>query len=303
MQIDKLELQNQNLMKLFKKGQKWAVAMGVSLALVGCSFGEDKVEEPVTISIDHMISDHHVSIDNINALNIILCNNQCRTDIFDGTVQKLKDHGISFEVAESMDSILEKDHSTIITMAGLIYDSDSSVLLGQYNNEKNNHSDILALAMQAGFKESGCKIDGIRPGVSEVNHEMGITSRVPTATENMLGNGSSFVAIALGTHLDDIQAEKISDGILAGLVRTAYEVKENPREDYLYRIGGYDTIEGMAVEMGTSVDALVQVNSNLAEDLIQKDDFITHPKAVSRDFVSDNVDFTLVNISTKSQSR
>ncbi len=303
MQIDKLEIQNSNLMKVLKKGQRWAVVMGVSLALTGCSFGSKQVEKSPHITIDTMVSDHTVSVDDINAFNLILCNNNCRSDIFEETEKKLQEHGISFEVAESGDSILTRDHSTIITMAGGIYDSDSSVILGQYDNENKNNSDILALAMEAGLKENGCKVDGIRPGVSAVDHELSITSRVPTATENMLGDDSSFVSVAIGTQVAMDESEKISNGILEGLVRTAYEIKENPKEDYLYRVTGYDTIEGMAVNMGTSTDTLVQVNSNLANDLIQMDDLVKHPKAVGRDFVSKQVDFTLDISNMKSQSK
>lgn len=288
MKIDHLRINNAELTHALKTGRGLLLATALSLALSGCS-KEDSKQGPVeTKDLTTMFDDYNqedailVDVKDINDLNLILCNNQCNSEIFNRTCEKFNEAGISISAAFPGDEILEQENSTIITMAGCIYDSEGVMILGQYNNELSNNSDILALGLSRGLKKNDVTVDGIRSGVSTLTSN-GSTTRIPTATEAHLGLDSSFAAIALGTKIHPKEADKISDGIVEGVIRATYEIQKNPKADYLRRITPGDTLDGLALTMGVDSKRLVDANKNLRDDFIQVNDMVRHPDAYHRE--------------------
>lgn len=286
MKIDHLVIRDKNLSSTLTKGRSLFLATAASLALTGCSLGERKQEvqdNVITMEASSMLDELenadtiHVSSEDISNLHLTLCNNCCNSEIFNSTVQKIRDLGVYVDVAFPGDDILNRENSTVITMAGGIYDSENSVLLGQYNNNLMNNSDTLALAMNTSFKVHGLTVDGIRPGVATIDTETTIPTRVPTATEKNLAPGSSFVAIALGNKIDPRDFENVSDAIVDGIIRATHEIKENPNADYLYRTSFNDTIDAMAIHMGVLSEELVSANKNLQADFVPINETIRNP--------------------------
>jgi len=301
MKINHLNLQNEKLNQVFRTGQRLLLVTSASLALAGCSFSQKDADlrsnTEVASTAEELKESYvaEVDLEDINQLNIILCNNECNKEIFDATVQKLTEEGIQFTVAEPRDEdILNRSMSTVITLSSTVYRSEHSLILGQYDNQKRSNSDALALAMESGLKHHDIPVDGIRLGITQVESEDGITHRVPTGTELKIAPSSSFVTIALGTQMDPSQSEAISDGIIDGIVRAASDIKENENADYLYRITGVDTIDGMAQDLGTTSSMLKEMNPNLEEDLIQRDDVVRHPDIAGRDAFSEKVEFKTI---------
>lgn len=280
MKINHLEFQVPNFVPNFKMGRKLVLATTLSLALTGCSLSpakeEEKKEVVTALEINDPIS---VSPFDLEQLHLVLCNNQCNLQTFNKTVEKLEALGVSVSEAYPGDDILKEEGITVVTMAGCIYDKDSSVILGQYDNNRVNNSDILALAMKASFKANDLAIDGIRPGIASISSDTGLTRRVPTATEANLDETSSFVAIALGNKIPFSEADKISDAIVEGVLRATYEIKRNPQADYLYRITDGDTLGDLENLFDVNKEELIKSNKNLKNDIIQMNDMVIHPSA------------------------
>ena len=294
MKINHLEIHVPNCVPNFKMGRKLVLATTLSLALTGCSFfhskEEDKVEVATALEINEPL---FISSEELDELHLVLCNNQCNLQTFNKTVEKLENLGISVSKAFPGDDILREEGITVVTMAGCIYDKDSSVILGQYNNNAVNNSDILALAMKASFKANDLAIDGIRPGIASISSETGLTRRIPTATETNLAEGSSFVAIALGNKIPFSEADKISEAIVEGLLRATYEISRNPQADYLYRIADGDTLGDLANLLDVNKEELVKSNKNLQSDIIQMNEMVIHPSAYDRKAFKTTSEFAL----------
>ena len=300
MKIENLEFENENLSRLFKTGQKILLAASASFVLSSFSPSHENIElrpNPEVTSIADEVEDAfatEVDLADINRLNLILCDNECNDEIFDATTTKLTEAGVEFMVAKPEDEdLLSRASSTVITLSSTVYRSESAVVLGQYDNNKQSNSDALALAMEAGLQSKDVAIDGIRLGITQIEHEEGITHRVPTGTELKIAPSSSFVTVALGTQMDPNQKEMISEGIFDGILRAAVDIKENEHADYLYRITGYDTIDAMAIKMDVPSELLKEMNPNLEKDLIQKDDVVRHPDIIQQEAFSKNSHFRI----------
>lgn len=279
MKINHLELHVPNFISNFKMGRGLVLATTIGLALTGCAFPHSKDEKAEAVTALEINQPIFISSEELDQLHLVICNNQCNLQTFNQTVEKLEELGISVSTALPGDDILREEGITIVTMAGGIYDKDSSVILGQYDNNVVNNSDILSLAMKASFKANDLAVDGIRPGIASISSETGLTRRVPTATEINLDESSSFVAIALGNKISPSEADEISDAVVEGLLRATYEISRNPQSDYLYRITDGDTLGDLVNLLDVSMEELVKINKNLQNDLIQMNEMVIHPSA------------------------
>lgn len=312
MKIDHLNIQDSNIWRISKTGQKFALAAVLSLSLAGsvCGIGhiknsQDESREQMEAMVDEIeiSNERRVSIQHINDLNLILCDSDCDPKIYNTTVHKLEDMGINVTPAVKGDEVLARENSTIITMAGLIYDSDSTVILGPYNNESNKRSDILALAMRAGLKQEGIKVDGIRCGVLKVEKEQDITHRVPTATEEAIAPSGSFVSIAIGNRISPQEADSISDGIINGITRATYQIGLEPQEDYIFRIIPNQTTDGIAEQLHVNKETLIKTNDHLKSDLIQVGDTVIHPRAFKEKAFDTDVSFNVLQKGVRMQTK
>lgn len=309
MKIDHLDIRDSNVWKTIRKGRAVALAVGISLSLVGCIGSSQNSQDQSSEQMEAMIDEVEiqtgkvVSVQDMNHLNLILCNSDCNSDIFDTTVYKLKEMGVSVTTAVSGDAVLSRENSTVVTLAGSIYNSDSTVILGPYNNDLNNQSDILALSMQAGLKQEGVKVDGIRCGILKVEQEENLTHRVPTATEKAIAPSGSFVSIAIGDQISSQEADNISDGIISGLARATYQIGLNSQEDYIFRISPNQSTNSIAEQLGVNEEVLVENNDNLKNDLIQMDEAIFHPQAFKETAFDATVPFEAPQKSAQIQTK
>lgn len=287
MKIDNLKVNNSNIVSAIQNGRKLVAIMGLSLALTGCAMGKEKItvdEQDNSIQLEAMIEESNsntiVSIDDVNQLNLVLCDSNCNPTIFDTTVNKMREAGINVTATTPGDPILQNEMSTIITMAGGIYNSNNSVILGAYSNDRHDNSDTLALSMNAAFKHNNLGTDGIRLGISEVTPDY--THKVPTGTEINTAPSSSFVVIAIGDQLDIGEADTVANSVIEGITRAAGVIKDDPEVDFLYRITYNDTdLTTLASNINTEVASLIEANEGLSRHntlSIQENQIITHPK-------------------------
>lgn len=290
------------LTNTFKQGKKLILATSISLALSGCCLNqitEDAKSQENTLTKESYQDENLiVSTEDLNDLHLIFHNlgeNEIDWKIFDTTVTKLRDWGVKVIEADRYDNSIRNADSTIITIAGpsVIQNGENTKILGPYFNETESNSDILVLAMQAGFKHNNVPTAGISCGYSSIDplaSEKKMVTR-PTGTEQLMDKSSSFVSIALGSNVGEENIEAISNSIIQGLVRATYEIKDNPKKNYLHRITDWEVqsmekekqpsfkiVEHIAVDcFHIEPDILINANPNLEENSIQIDNVIIHP--------------------------
>ena len=287
MKIDNLKVNSSNISQAIRNGRKLLTIMGLSLALTGCAIAKDsknELENNSNEQLEAMLEDSKestvVSIDDVNQLNLILYDNNCNPVIFDTTVNKMKEANINVLTATPGEPILQNEMSTIITMAGGIYNSNTSVILGSYNNNRHDNSDALALSMEASFKHHNLGMDGIRLGISEVTPDY--THKVPTGTELSIAPSSSFVVVAVGDQIDINQGDSVADSVIEGVTRAAGVIKEATDTDFLYRATYQDLdVTTLASNIGTTVSSLIEMNEGISKHntfKLQEDQIILHPR-------------------------
>ncbi len=302
MKIDNLKVNSSNISQAIRNGRKLLTIMGLSLALTGCAIAKDsknELENNSNEQLEAMLEDSKestvVSIDDVNQLNLILYDNNCNPVIFDATVNKMKEANINVLTATPGEPILQNEMSTIITMAGGIYNSNNSVILGSYNNDRHDNSDALALSMEASFKHHNLGMDGIRLGISEVTPDY--THKVPTGTELNIAPSSSFVVVAVGDQIDINQADSVADSVIEGVTRAAGVIKEATDTDFLYRATYQDLdVTTLASNVGTTVSSLIEMNEGISKHntfSLQEDQIIMHPRIKEYGNFDSNQDFQL----------
>ena len=123
------------------------------------------VKEDTSSDLDNQpgISDvntDYVSINDINALNVIINDNDCSDIYTENICQELEKRGLKFSFTRENEGINVND-ALVITLDQQYYGGPGVVVLAPYENEGNNVSDALACAIEKEFSEDGIKMDGI----------------------------------------------------------------------------------------------------------------------------------------------
>lgn len=279
MRINNLVLDNENLTKMFRKGRLALAAVALSFSLAGCTTKEapKPVESEVAIENNEEREQQkkEVTVQDINDLNFVLCNDQCNPILFDKVVEKLSDAGIKVSTVNLEDNTLQDQlMANIITLDGHSYTGEGIVINGACL-ENHNDSDTLALAMEAGLKNTGNEVVGVRLGVTEYGKD--VSERVPSRTEELKHNSSSFVMLSIGTNLNDV--ESLADGIFDGILRSTKAIEEMPNADFLHLTSYTDTIDAMANTWDVDKEWLMDVNQIEANEILPKGSVLKNPMA------------------------
>lgn len=238
-------------------------------------------EEVPTISYVDTIVDERtapdVTVDEINALNIIINDGDCNDTFIENICQELEKSGIKFSFTRDAENV-NVDNSVVVTLDQQYISGNNMAVLGQYENGKNNDSDVLAIAMNGAFSSSN---DGIYAGrrCFRADSYGGVTTRVPTSTEDAIDKDDvAFVTLCFGTNHSDptIIANHIVDG-LGRFAAYRNEMKMKPEladVDLIYRASTGDSEWGLAEEFGCNVSDI-----KTKSDMLQADDAIENPKA------------------------
>lgn len=230
----------------------------------------DDLFEPVTVS--DSIS---VSLADINDLNIIINDNECSNLFIESICQQLDMDGIEYTFTNQSDGLDIQD-AVVITLDQQYVAGPRVAIIGAYQNNRNDNSDALALALDTAFKANGIDSDGIfcgRRGYRQDNQ--GISTRIPTPTEEAIPDdtNTSFVTIAFGTNTPS--AEEIATVIEEGLGRYVAYISGKKTGDLIYRAQSYDTLGSVANRFGTAEFEVS--NFNNLDKLIPSDEAIINP--------------------------
>lgn len=215
-----------------------------------------------------------VSLDEINSLNIIINDNNCSDIYIENICQELEKRGLKFTFSRE-NSQIDTANSLVITFDQQYYSGSGVIVLGPYENEKNNDSDALACAISKEFDENGIAIDGIYCGrVGYKNASITGSNRVPSTTEDLVDKESSiFTTICFGT--DTPHQEEVANGIMSALGRLVIYQRENSDVDLIYNPNYGDGLEIISKRFDCSVDDVRKISST--GDTVQIDETFINP--------------------------
>ena len=216
------------------------IAIGLAVASVGmlhqCSVEDDLgTFTPESEVVSNYTAPISVGVDQVNDLNIIINGGNCSDSFISGIAEELAEDGINVSWTQDLEG-MNTDNSIVITLDQQYISGPGMVIVGPYQNGRDDNSDALALTMKAGFNEQGFFADEIqcgRTGYEELPDGT-VVEMVRSDTEKKVGPNTSFVELCFGTQ--NTNPGLVGKAIKLSLARYAnYLANEKVSEDLLVR--------------------------------------------------------------------
>ena len=216
------------------------IAIGLAVASVGmlhqCSVEDDLgTFTPESEVVSNYTAPISVGVDQVNDLNIIINGGNCSDSFISGIAEELAKDGINVSWTQDLEG-MNTDNSIVITLDQQYISGPGMVIVGPYQNGRDDNSDALALTMKAGFNEQGFFADEIqcgRTGYEELPDGT-VVEMVRSDTEKKVGPNTSFVELCFGTQ--NTNPRLVGKAIKLSLARYAnYLANEKVSEDLLIR--------------------------------------------------------------------
>ncbi len=198
--------------------------------------GGNNYGETIVITAEQSAMD--VSLEQVNALNIIINDSNCSDTFIKGIVEELSNDGIKFALTSDEKNI-DVDNAVVISLDQQYISGPGTLVLAPFENGRLGNSDALALSMNAGFYESGFFTEDIQCGkLGYMQLDDGtVVERIPTETETNIGTdkNTSFVTICFGTQ--NTNSKLVAQAIERSLARYAYFINNEKTDlDLVLRI-------------------------------------------------------------------
>lgn len=217
------------------------ITIGLAVATVGmlsqCDVDDNDLGTftPESEVVSNYTSPISIGVDQVNDLNIIINGGNCSDSFISGIAEELAEDGINVSWTQDLEG-MNTDNSIVITLDQQYISGPGMVIVGPYQNGRDDNSDALALAMQAGFNERGFFADEIqcgRTGYEELVDGT-VVEMVRSETEKKVSQNTSFVELCFGTQ--NTNPELVGKAIKLSLARYAnYLANEKVSEDLLVR--------------------------------------------------------------------
>ena len=216
------------------------IAIGLAVASVGmlhqCSVEDDLgTFTPESEVVSNYTTPIGVGVEQVNDLNIIINGGNCSDSFISGIAEELAEDGINVSWTQDLDG-MSTDNSIVITLDQQYISGPGMVIVGPYQNGRDDNSDALALTMKAGFNEQGFFADEIqcgRTGYEELPDGT-VVEMVRSDTEKKVSPNTSFVELCFGTQ--NTNPRLVGKAIKLSLARYAnYLANEKVSEDLLVR--------------------------------------------------------------------
>lgn len=221
----------------------------------------------------------NVSLEEINSLNIIINDSNCREDFINDVCEELDKDGIKYTFTKNSKDI-DIDNAVVITLDQQYMAGPATVVFAPLENGRMGNSDALALAAEKAFYEKGFLVDGIVCGqIGFRENENGtISERIPTQTEDAVGKdkNTSFVTISFGTQ--NTHAGLTASSIEAMLTRYYSYIKSGYEyEDLIYCVEAGENYDDIAKKLDTSSEELDEFNDTTDESMLLTGETIVNP--------------------------
>lgn len=244
----------------------------ITIFSVGAALGNKNSEE-VTINepikIEEVVPDKNVEItlEQINSLNLIINDNGCDDNFIEAVCQRLDENGVKYNFSRDNEAV-DVDNSVVISLdqeyitEEKAADGVSKEILAPYENEANNDSDALAVAMSKTF--GGTTI------YCGKKHYGDFLDRAPTSTEKAIDKDKNIAQVTLCFAKNSASPYGVADNITSALGKYVAYKNEDLDVDLLFRAGAdCNSAWGLAEKFGCSVDEVRKYNNIENPDLNQ----------------------------------
>lgn len=217
------------------------ITIGLAVATVGmlsqCDVDDNDLGTftPESEVVSNYTTPIGVGVEQVNDLNIIINGGNCSDSFISGIAEELAEDGINVSWTQDLEG-MNTDNSIVITLDQQYISGPGMVIVGPYQNGRDDNSDALALTMKAGFNEQGFFADEIqcgRTGYEELPDGT-VVEMVRSDTEKKVGPNTSFVELCFGTQ--NTNPRLVGKAIKLSLARYAnYLANEKVSEDLLVR--------------------------------------------------------------------
>lgn len=226
----------------------------------------------------------NVSLEQINSLNIIINDNNCREDFINSVCEELDRDGIKFTFTRDSENI-NVDNAVVITLDQQYMAGPATVVFAPLENERIGNSDALALAAEKAFYEKGFLVDGVACGQMgfRENENGTVSERIPTETESLISKdkNTSFVTISFGTQ--NTHAGLTASSIEAMLTRYySYINAGYGQEDLIYCVEEGQDYDDIGNILDADPDTLDNFNDTSDESLLLTGETIVNPVVLQR---------------------
>ena len=221
----------------------------------------------------------NVSLEEINSMNIIINDSNCRDDFINKVCEELDRDGIKYSYTKNSQGI-NKDNAVVITLDQQYMAGPAAVIFAPLENDRTGNSDALALAAERAFYEKGFLIDGVACGQMgfRENDDGTISERIPTQTEENISQdlNASFITISFGTQ--NTHAGLAAAGIESTLTRYySYIHDEFSNQDLIYCVEQGDNYDIIAQKFDTSSEVVENFNQTSDETILLTGETIINP--------------------------
>ena len=217
------------------------ITIGLAVATVGmlsqCDVDDNDLGTftPESEVVSNYTTPIGVGVEQVNDLNIIINGGNCSDSFISGIAEELAEDGINVSWTQDLEG-MNTDNSIVITLDQQYISGPGMVIVGPYQNGRDDNSDALALTMKAGFNEQGFFADEIqcgRTGYEELPDGT-VVEMVRSDTEKKVSPNTSFVELCFGTQ--NTNPRLVGKAIKLSLARYAnYLANEKVSEDLLVR--------------------------------------------------------------------
>ena len=262
------------------------VSTGVGVAVARSSRDDNTVTTDDTYVVDNTI---YANTTDLNDFNLVIVNDGVNDYFLDSFTSNLTSKGIEFQVANGSDSLTGVNGSEVFI--GLLpYDNPGMTrVIAQYE-EKDNQSDVMAVALRNSLLKNDLTSDTIQCGVWRYD-ESAEKHLVESPLEHKVTYSSNrFVSVEVN---DSVDVNKFTSSFVEGMLRYKNYVENSSDFDLFTRVKGGDTLEAIASAHNTSSATLANINGLPSPDNVGYNTTLMFPASsdilYNRELVIDDV--------------
>lgn len=262
------------------------VSTGVGVAVGRSSRDDNTATTDDTYVVDNTI---YANTTDLNDFNLVIVNDGVNDYFLDSFTSNLTSKGIEFQVANGSDSLTGVNGSEVFI--GLLpYDNPGMTrVIAQYE-EKDNQSDVMAVALRNSLLKNDLTSDTIQCGVWRYD-ESAEKHLVESPLEHKVTYSSNrFVSVEVN---DSVDVNKFTSSFVEGMLRYKNYVENSSDFDLFTRVKGGDTLEAIASAHNTSSATLANINGLPSPDNVGYNTTLMFPASsdilYNRELVIDDV--------------
>lgn len=262
------------------------VSTGVGVAVARSSRDDNTATTDDTYVVDNTI---YANTTDLNDFNLVIVNDGVNDYFLDSFTSNLTSKGIEFQVANGSDSLTGVNGSEVFI--GLLpYDNPGMTrVIAQYE-EKDNQSDVMAVALRNSLLKNDLTSDTIQCGVWRYD-ESAEKHLVESPLEHKVTYSSNrFVSVEVN---DSVDVNKFTSSFVEGMLRYKNYVENSSDFDLFTRVKGGDTLEAIASAHNTSSATLANINGLPSPDNVGYNTTLMFPASsdilYNRELIIDSV--------------